>query len=48
MVVVVVIIETVIVNIGILVDIIKVNILKYCKKCLANANIILLQRDIVE
>ena len=42
MVVVVVIVEIVIVNIGILVDIMKAYILKYCKKCLENANIILL------
>ena len=42
MVVVVVILRIVIVNINILVNIIKPYILKYCKKCLENANIILL------
>ena len=42
MVVVVVILEIVIVNIGILVGRIKLYILKYCKKYLENANIILL------
>ena len=42
MVVVVVILEIVIVNINILLDIIKPYILKCCKKCLENANIILL------
>ena len=42
MVVVVVILKIVIVNINILVDIIKPYILKYCKKKLENANIILL------
>ena len=42
MIVVVVILEIIIINIGILVDIIKPYILKYCKKCLENANIILL------
>ena len=42
MVVVVVIIKIIIINIGILEDIIKLYILKYCKKYLENANIILL------
>ena len=42
MVVVIVILEIIIVNIGILVDIIKLYILEYYKKYLENANIILL------
>ena len=42
MVVVVIILKIVILNIGILVGIIKPYILKFCKKCLEYANIILL------
>ena len=42
MVIVVVIVKILIINIGILMDIMKVYILKYCKKCLENANIIFL------
>ena len=42
MVIVIIILKIVIINIGILVDIINLYILKYCKKCLENANIILL------
>ena len=40
--IVVVILEIIIININILVDIIKLYILEYCKKCLENINIILL------
>ena len=42
MVVVVIILKIIIINIGILVDIIKLYILEYYKKCLENTNIILL------